>query len=87
MSTEITKEVRLKIRSDWTDTDGILIQVVLKDDTVTDISMSIHDPMRNKEFQFLLPHKNNLDSLRALQLQIGEVLTEIAKAIGASGQS
>ncbi len=82
MSMDVTREEKIELFSDWSDTDGIQIRVIIRDGTVMEIGFKVIDVVRlteaSKGFaEFLLPHSNNLNSLRGLRNQLAELIIRI----------
>jgi hypothetical protein len=82
MSLDVTTEETIKLDSDWSETDGIQIRVIVKDGFVSEIKMTIHDPVVKKDLQFLYPHSNDLNSLRGLRNQLAEILIRLEQELG-----
>lgn len=82
MSMDVTTEEKIDLVSDWTDSDGIIIRVIIRDSKVSEIGMTVTDPMRSKRVEFLLPHDHTLNSLRGLRNQLAEILIRLEQEMG-----
>lgn len=84
MSMDVTKEEKIELVSDWTETDGIFIRVIVRDGTLMEIGFKIKDAFLARDtesnyIEFLLPHGNNLNSLRGLHNQLAEIIIRLER--------
>lgn len=84
MPMDVIKEEKIELVSDWEETDGIFIRVIIRDGDVSEIGFKIRDIFLERDtspkyIEFLLPHGNNLDSLRGLRNQLSEILMRLQR--------
>lgn len=77
MSIDVTTEEKIDLVSDWTDSDGIKIRVIVRDGMVSEIGFDIENADMGKRLEFLYPHGNNLNSLKGLRNQLAEVIIRL----------
>ncbi len=82
MSMLVTTEEKIDLVSDWTETDGIKIRVIVRDGTLMEIGFDIENAGMGKRLEFLYPHSNNLNSLRGLRNQLAEILIRLEQEMG-----
>lgn len=82
MSMDVTTEEKIDLVSDWSETDGIRIRVIVRDGMVSEIGFDIVNADMGKRIEFLYPHGNNLDSLRGLRNQLAEILIRLEQEMG-----